>query len=66
MDERKDVKKQWHAMLSHMMEEFRRDNPDDTRGDREIIESIMEYFVAEGLIRKENGKYMLPELIPDA
>ena len=53
-------------MLTHMLEEYRQGNPDDQRGDREVIESLMEHFVKEGVVKKENGKYILPELTHDA
>lgn len=66
MKEKVDVKKQWHSMLSHMLAEYRQGNPGDQRNDREVIESLMEHFVKEGIVKKENGKFILSELTHDA
>ena len=62
MSEKIDPKKQWHAILTHMLEEYRTGNPDDLRGDIEIINDLMEHFVESGLVKKKDGKYILPEL----
>lgn len=66
MSEQVDPKEQWYAILTHMVEEHRLDHPNDARDDVEIITDLMEYFVKSGLIRKEDGKYIIPELTNDA
>lgn len=66
MNETVDPKKQWHAMLTMMLEEYRIGHPDDHRGDIEIVEDLMDHFVESGLIKKKDGKYIIPKLTNDA
>ncbi len=61
-----DPKKQWYAMLNHMLEEYREGNPDDSRTDLEIINDLMEYFAESGLVKKKDGKYVIPRLTDNA
>ncbi len=57
------VKKQWESMLKHMLEDYRSKNPDDKRGDRELLDSLMDQFTKKGLIRKESGKYVIGDIL---
>ena len=61
-----DPKKQWHAMLRHMIDEYRLGNPNDQRDDRQIAEDLMAYFAAKGLVKKRGGKYLIPKLLHDS
>lgn len=61
-----DSKKQWYAMLRHMLDEYRKENPDDQRDDTEVAKDIMKYFLETGLIEEKDGKYLLPKITHDA
>ena len=63
---KEEIKKQWVSMLQHMLDEYRENNPDDTRNDNELLNSLMEHFVESGLIKKKDGKFVLPKMIYDA
>ena len=55
------IKGQWHTMLSGMIQNYRAENPEDTRSDEELLTSLMDHFVKHGLIEKtSDGKYLLP------
>ena len=56
-------KGKWHGVLSFMLAAYRDMNPNDPRTDDEYLESLMEHFVASGIVTKENGKYMLPDIV---
>ncbi|MRR15667.1 MAG: hypothetical protein EG826_04330 [Deltaproteobacteria bacterium] len=59
-------KEQWYYMLMDMVTEYRTDHPDDRRSDFEIVKDLMEFFAKSGLIRKEDGQYIISELTDDA
>jgi len=59
-----ETKEQWHTMLRGMLDDFRKNHPDDTRSDMQLLTSLMEHFVSEGLITKKDGKYVLPRITP--
>ncbi|WP_027367656.1 hypothetical protein [Desulfocurvibacter africanus] len=61
-----EARKQWHSMLRHMLEEFRASNPNDPWTDIELLLSIMERLAEEGLVKKQNGKFVATELMPNA
>ena len=57
-----ETRKQWKKILTRMLEEYRIQNPKDKRNDRELLDSLFEHFVRTGAVRKEGGKYVLPEI----
>jgi hypothetical protein len=50
-------------MLRFMISDYRSKNPHDSRGDRELLESLMEHFCESGLVGKRNGKYQIGTLV---
>jgi len=55
------LERKWTQMLRAMLIDFREKHPNDTRSDWELLESLMEHFYEEGLVKKgTNGKYILP------
>lgn len=60
----REIQAQWELALGNMLRDYRSKHPDDARGDRELLESMMEHFCATGLIHKnEAGKYVLPRIV---
>jgi hypothetical protein len=58
-----DHMKKWEEILREMLFNFRRRCPDDTSTDRELLESVSEYFVSSGLFGKNiDGKFILPTI----
>lgn len=63
MSEEEKVGQEWAAIFSVFIDDFRRRKPEDTRGDIELLDSLMEYMVKKGTLKKApNGKYILPTL----
>lgn len=58
------AKDQWALLLYVMLNEFRKMHPDDPRSDDALLDVFMERFVADGLAKKENGKFLVPRIIP--
>jgi hypothetical protein len=57
----------WKDTLIDMIGDHRRAHPDDRRNDCEILNELMECFVANGVVGKDaaTGRWLLPELIGD-
>ena len=60
-----DTKHDWERMLRHMVSQFRAQNPNDPRSDRELLEGLMEHFHQAGVVGKANGKYLIPTLVDE-
>ena len=54
-----EIKSKWSAMINKMLETYREENPNDTQTDEQVIHNFLEKFVEKGIIKKENGKYIL-------
>ena len=65
MASEKDVKRQWSQALRAMVATYRANNPNDSRSNIELVESMMESFYEAGLVQKCDDKYVLPELEGD-
>ncbi|WP_319404790.1 hypothetical protein [uncultured Desulfosarcina sp.] len=61
-----ESKEHWAAMLKDMLDTYRENNPDDCQSDEELLHSLMDYFAESGLIKKKDGKYVIPKIIHDA
>ena len=59
----KETKREWEEMLRYMLSDYRIKNPTDLRGDRELLESLMEHFYESGLIGKRDGKYQIGTIV---
>lgn len=57
-----ETKKQWKAILRYMLDEYRKSNPGDARGDIEIVKSILDHFAETGFVTKKDGKFGLPSI----
>ena len=57
------IRSQWEVMLRAMISDYRGRNPDDMRTDRDLLFSLMDHFVARGLVEKRDGKYIIKELV---
>jgi len=58
-----DIKNKWSRMLRAMLDAYRRKHPSDTVTDRELLESLIEYFYKSGVVQKtENGRYILSDI----
>ena len=57
-----DIKAEWYRVLRLMLERYRKQNPQDKRGDLELLDSLMKHFVEHGVIRERGGKYLLGRL----
>lgn len=65
-EKKKIIKQQWLNLFRGIINEVRKAAPDDPRTDVELAESLMEHFHEGGLVPKhQNGKYILPYIIPD-
>jgi hypothetical protein len=51
-------------MLQDMLDDFRVKNPDDPRTDRQVLDSLMAFFLERGIVRRdpETRRYVVPEL----
>ena len=56
-------KREWEEVLRHMLSHYRSKNPMDSRGDRELLESLMEHFYESGLVGKRDGKYQIGTIV---
>ena len=52
----------WSRVCQMMIENHRTNHPEESRTDREMILSLLEYFVTTGVVRKEGDKYILPKI----
>ena len=66
MKSKKEIKKQCDLKLRYIIDEYREENPDDTRSDTELLHWLMGQLVEADFIIEENGKHTLPEIIYDA
>jgi hypothetical protein len=51
---------EWARVLSLMIENHRAYFPEEMRSDQEMMLSLLEYFVAKGVVAKRNEKYIVP------
>jgi len=51
----------WKFILSNIVNDFRKRHPKDSSSDEAIIIEFLEFLVKENVIKKENGKYVLPK-----
>jgi len=53
----------WHRMLRNMINDYRRNNPNDKRSDIQLTESLLDHFWVKGLVEKNiDGKWILPKI----
>ena len=58
-----EIRAEWIAMLTEMVDGYRAMHPHDDRTDEELLESLMDHFVAQGHVKKHAGKYVLARLV---
>jgi hypothetical protein len=59
-------KEKWLKALRALLSNYRRQNPDSTESDREVLDGFFEFLVKQGSIKKSpEGKFLVGDLIGD-
>jgi len=58
-----EIKASWAEFLRYARDDYRRKYPGDPRSDVELAEDFCEYLVEQGVIKKRDGKFVLPRII---
>ncbi len=59
------VKQQWTQFLRTLLADYRREFPEDTRSDSEVLYALLERLHKAGRIGKVDGKFIQPTIMDD-
>lgn len=55
-------KEKWANLLTSALEDYRKNHPNSPASVQEILNGLMGFYEKSSLIKRENGKYVLPEI----
>jgi hypothetical protein len=61
---RERVLREWRDMLRELIKDHRRLHPNDHRSDCEILNSLMNFYVDDGIVERDgHGGFIVPEMV---